>query len=262
MCLLPDEPARSVVAVVKLGGSVLVDVPAYRVAAEALARRVAAHPHERLVVVVSAREGVTDALSALARTLTRQPQRRALDLLWSTGEIESVALLTIALQQLGADAIGLNVHELGLHGSTCLRGVRLQDALRDHRLVVVPGFIATDDDGGIVSLGRGGSDLTAVLLAGELGAACELVKDVPGYFSEDPNRHRGAAPLPALSYEDALRMAANGCDLVQPRALEAAARANIRVVVRSLRDDVRQTVLAAPHSPAASLDGSGVLASV
>jgi aspartate kinase len=277
MCLLPDEPARSVVSVVKLGGSVLVDVPAYRAAADALTARAAARPDERLVVVVSAREGVTDALSALARTLTRRPKQRALDLLWSTGEIESVALLTIALQDAGADALGLNVHELGLRfcdvvpepstgvvpgfsrGPIFLHGDRVRAAVRDHQIVVVPGFIATDDDGAIVSLGRGGSDLTAVLLAAELGAACELVKDVPGYFSADPNRDPAATPLPALTYDDALAMAEKGCDLVQPRALEAAARAAVALVVRSLADQVGRTIVAGSHNHVGSLTRPDIL---
>jgi len=259
MCLLPDEPARSVVSVVKLGGSVLVDVPAYRAAADALVARAAARPEERLVVVVSAREGVTDALSALARTLTRRPQQRALDLLWSTGEIESVALLTIALQAVGADAICLNVHELGLRG-TRLHANRLHAALRDHRIVVVPGFIVTDEEGALVSLGRGGSDLTAVLLAAELGATCELVKDVPGYFSSDPNRDPAATPLPALTYDDALAMAAKGCDLVQARAIEVAARANVPIIVRPLADAVGQTILTGAHKHVASAGETAVFA--
>ncbi len=113
----------------------------------------------------------------------------------------------------------------------------LRRTFYDCSIAIVPGFFATLANGTMVSLGRGGSDLTAVLLAIELGAKqCELIKDVPGYFAGDPKVIEGARHLPTPSYDEALAMAKAGSDLVQVRALEEARAAGLRLVVRSLDD--------------------------
>jgi aspartate kinase len=115
--------------------------------------------------------------------------------------------------------------------------MELRRALDDDSVAVAPGFFATLASGMLVSLGRGGSDLSAVLFAKELRAEqCELIKDVPGYFSEDPHVHGEARHIPQLTYDKALAMAERGCELVQPRALEAARHARLRLVVRSMDD--------------------------
>jgi aspartate kinase len=109
--------------------------------------------------------------------------------------------------------------------------------LGKYSVAVVPGFFATDSTNAIVSLGRGGSDLTAVLLAEGLQACrCELVKDVPGYFTSDPHRDPTARPIAHLTFEKALELADAGCDLVQRNAIEAAARSGLPLVIRSLRE--------------------------
>ena len=111
-----------------------------------------------------------------------------------------------------------------------VRPLRLRALLADHDVVVVPGFLARGGGDAIVSLGRGGSDLTAVLLAAGLGAArCELLKDVPGYFTADPKRDPDARPIPSLAYARALEMADDGCELVQRHALEAAREHGVAV---------------------------------
>lgn len=236
------RPPTSVV-VVKLGGSVLTGLPAFERCAEAVRRDLNAAPHERWVVVVSAEQGLTDQLESLARGLNPSPDARTLDLLWSTGELRSVALLTLCLTRAGVRAVGLNVHQSGLFlrraraaaDAVGFSPLALRAALARHRVAVVPGFFARAEGDGLSSLGRGGSDLTAVLLAAGLRARrCELVKDVPGYFTRDPNRHADATPLPRLSYAQALALADAGCDLVQRRAVEAAARCGTPLVVRSL----------------------------
>src|SRR5258707_7609956 len=128
----------------------------------------------------------------------------------------SVALMTLHLEELGVAAIGLNVHETGLRfngaGSTEvgveLLSSELHRAFDDHSIVVVPGFFGTLTSGTLVSLGRGGSDLSAVLLADELDAEqCELIKDVCGYFTRDPKADPTAVRLGWISYDAALRMA-------------------------------------------------------
>ena len=246
------ERDSSSVVVVKLGGSVLSSEQAYARAAEFLCRRLVAAPAERIVAVVSAQQGVTDALERTSREILRTAGDRALHLLWSTGEIRSVALLALHLQARGIAAAALNVHETGLRldaheaGATeaSLHYSRLHAELAIHRVAVVPGFLATDAHGRIVALGRGGSDLTAVLLANGLGAArCELVKDVPGYFSADPHRDAAARHLSALTFEGALRMADHGCDLVQRRALEIAAEAGLPIVVRAMEESARSSTV-------------------
>jgi aspartate kinase len=232
------------IAVVKMGGSILTNLAAYRRAAIFVRGLLKEHPAERFVVVVSAQEGATDSLERLAKKIQATPNVAAQDLLWSTGETRSVALLAMHLEKLGVAAAPLNVHEAGLllpetereAGRIHLHGGRLSGVLADFRVAVVPGFFATNAASQIVSLGRGGSDLTAVLLAEGLRACrCELIKDVPGYFTSDPRKDSAARHIPFLSFEQAITMAAEGCNLVQRQAIEAAARCGLPLVIRSVR---------------------------
>src|SRR5271156_5339184 len=239
-----SEPKRGrEIAVVKIGGSILTKAGAYRRAAVFVRTMLRANPDEGFVVVVSAQEGATDSLERAARKIHREPNSAARDLLWSTGEIRSVALLTLQLEALGVQAAPLNIHEAGLTlpetvreaGHIRLNAGRLAGVLADFPVAVVPGFFATNAASQIVSLGRGGSDLTAVLLAEGLRACrCELIKDVPGYFTADPHKDVAARHIPHLTFEQALQLAMDGCDLVQRRAIEAAARAGLPLVVRSV----------------------------
>jgi aspartate kinase len=235
------------IAVIKIGGSILRNARAFRRAARCVRNRHIASPNELLVVVVSAQEGITDKLEARANEIVAQPNSSALDLLWSTGELRSVALLVLHLQALGISAAALNIHEagLGLPDGACESGPaarqvrinprRLRSLLAHHPVAVVPGFFATDAAGAVVSLGRGGSDLTAVLLAKALDACrCELLKDVPGYFTSDPHRDPTARHLPQLTFDHALALADEGCELVQRQAIQAAALCNLPLVIRSL----------------------------
>lgn len=231
--------------VLKIGGSVLRDAPSYAAAARYLRDRVTATADERLAVIVSAQYGATDALLAEARAIDPDAgagiDDDAVDLLWSTGELRSVALLALHLRRLGVDAVPFNVHQSGLIADrvdgTAVRPLRLLAALATARVVIVPGFLGVSAGGGVASLGRGGSDLTAVLLAAAIRAdACELIKDVPGYFTADPRRDATARPLRELTIDEALGMADAGCDLVQRAALGAAARASLHLVVRSMDD--------------------------
>jgi len=237
----------STIAVIKIGGSILKNARGYRQAARYVRNRHTSAPDEQLVVVVSAQEGVTDWLAESASKIVSGPNSAALDLLWSTGELRSVALLVLHLQSLGICAKALNIHEAGLTlgneprtkdmfaCNVRLRPHRLRSVLVQHSIAVVPGFFATDSDGAVHSLGRGGSDLTAVLLAKGLNASrCELLKDVPGYFTSDPHGNPNARHLPHLTFDEALAFADKGCDLVQRKAIEMAAQSNLPLVIRSL----------------------------
>jgi len=236
-----------VLTVLKLGGSVLRDDRSYAASARFLQQRLALAPQERLVVIVSAQYGTTDALHAEAQIIADDPCQLALDLLWSTGELRSVALLALHLQRIGVSAVPFNVHQTGLvacpeqrrgadrEAETTVRPMRLLAALAHARIVIVPGFLGVSPGGAVTSLGRGGSDLTAVLLAAAIHAdACELIKDVPGYFTVDPHRDAAAQPIHDLGIDEALRMADGGCDLVQRAALAAAAHADLHLVIRSM----------------------------
>ena len=238
---------RERIVVIKLGGSILVSAKAYKRAAIFVRNRQRADPDECLVIVVSAQEGATNKLERAARKIFREPHAAALDLLWSTGEIRSAAILALELQALGVRALPLNIHQAGLelsdrgsedaHFSDAVQFTprRLYQALAKYQVAIIPGFFATNPDGAIASLGRGGSDLTAVLVAKGLEASrCELIKDVPGYFTSDPHLDASALPIPRLTFEQALEFADGGCELVQRSAIEAAARCGLPLVIRSL----------------------------
>ena len=230
------------VSVVKIGGSVLAGPLAYRRVATFVEDRLRNAPGERILAVVSAELGVTDSLLATAREISADPDPSTLDLLWSTGELRSAALLALSLQAAGINATAINVHQTGLveaadpgvAGWSRLKPLRLRALLAVHDVVVAPGFLARGGGDSIVSLGRGGSDLTAVLLAAGLAARCELLKDVPGYFSADPKRDPAARPLTALSYAEAIAMADQGCELVQRHALVAARDHGVPLLVSAM----------------------------
>src|SRR5215207_1962729 len=230
-------------SVLKIGGSVLTGRQGFRRVASFIGERLVDRAGDRLVIVVSAENGTTDALLATATDIVAEPDRSTIDLLWSTGETHSAALLALHLQARGIRAAAANIHQTGLveaehaehPGRSSVRPLRLLALLHDYDVVVAPGFLARGRGDRIVSLGRGGSDLTAVLLADGLGASsCELVKDVPGYFTADPKRDPDARPLPTVSYERALEMADDGCDLVQRHAIVAARDRALPLVIRAL----------------------------
>jgi aspartate kinase len=244
------------IVVIKIGGSVLTGADAYHNAATIIAERIATAPEERVIAVVSAESGTTDALLAMARAIGEDPDPGVVDLLWSTGEIRSVALLTLCLHALGVRAAAANVHQTGLTrfaaraSRAALTSLRLRALMAEHRVVVVPGFLARSGGDRIASLGRGGSDLTAILVAAGLQAArCELLKDVAGYFTADPKDVPDARLLPWLSYSHALSMADDGCELVQRAALEAARDHGIELVISNACGRPGTRVSANPHLP-------------
>ncbi|MEW5981655.1 MAG: aspartate kinase [Acidobacteriota bacterium] len=232
------------VVVWKFGGSVLTSPAAYRRCARAVGTHLAARPRERIVAVVSALRGETDRLLSQAKWFGATPDPAALDLLWSTGETRSAALLALAIRQRGVPADSLAIHEAGLRATA--RGLRLRvDARRllarlsAVRVVVVPGFLALDRRGRIVSLGRGGSDLTAVAVAAALRARqCDLIKDVPGVFDADPGRTPSARRFDTVAVGDLLALADGGARIVQADALRLASRTCLPIVVRAI--DIRR----------------------
>lgn len=234
----------------KFGGSVLTDEEAYVSAAQHVARTV--EQGHRVVAVVSALSGRTDQLLSSAKKMQEDPDPETVDLLLATGELQSVALMTMALRQLGVKAQGLNPWQMGLHtdGShgdariTRINPLTLRTRLANHPAVIVPGFLGRREDFRITTLGRGGSDLSAVALAVALEAeACEFFKDVPGYFSADPKCVSDAVHRPFVTGGEAFELSRWGCRFLQDRAIQWAVESHCHVRLRALGEDSRATVL-------------------
>ena len=223
----------------KYGGSSVAD--AEKIAS--VARRVAesARGH-RVVVVVSAMGKTTDGLVALARQVTPSPEPREMDMLLATGEQVTIALLAMALHALGLRARSFTGPQVGMrtdraHTKARIRAItaeRVSRALDAGEVAVVAGFQGLSDEDEITTLGRGGSDLTAVALAATLGAdVCEIYTDVDGVYTADPNVVPDARKLGRVAYDEMLEMASLGARVLQSRSVEFAKKHGVTVHVRS-----------------------------
>ncbi|HXB96967.1 MAG TPA: aspartate kinase [bacterium] len=197
--------------------------------------------HE-LVVVVSAPGDTTDELIDLAHQITEHPDEREMDVLLATGEQQSIALLAIAIKDLGFDAISFTGPQVGIitdefHGKARIVKVgdeKIHKALKLGKIVIVAGFQGQTTDDYITTLGRGGSDLTAVALAAALNAdLCEFYKDVDGVYTANPRLVPDASKIEALSYEEMLEMASAGAQVLNARSVEFAKKNKVRIHVRS-----------------------------
>jgi aspartate kinase len=234
----------------KFGGSSVADAGRIRhVAKRVLAARTQGHD---VVVVVSAPGDMTDDLIGMARQITDQPSPRELDMLLATGEQVSIALLAMALHTDGAPAISLTGAQAGIrtepvHTRARILAVdrrRIDRELAGGRIVIVAGFQGLTDEAEITTLGRGGSDATAVALAQALGAErCQIYTDVEGIFTADPRIVPEARKLRQITYEELLEMASSGALVVQTRAAEMAMQHRVRLEVRSSFVDREGTVV-------------------
>ncbi|WP_303901030.1 aspartate kinase [Thiohalomonas denitrificans] len=195
-----------------------------------------------VVVVVSAMSGETNRLTDLAKSIMPEPDVREMDVLLSTGEQVTIALLSMALQQLGCEArsyTGAQVNILtdSAHSKARILGIdeeRVRDDLGAGRVVVVAGFQGMDEEGNITTLGRGGSDTTAVALAAALQAdECQIYTDVDGVYTTDPRVVSGARRLERITFEEMLEMASQGSKVLQIRAVEFAGKYNVPLRVLS-----------------------------
>jgi len=228
----------------KYGGSSVAD--AERI--NNVARRVtkARQTGNRVVVVVSAMGGTTDELIRLAHEISEQPESRELDVLLSTGEVVSSTLLAMALRSLGYKAISLSGAQAGIqtdatHSRARIRSVdpkRICKELDRDNIVIVAGFQGITDELDITTLGRGGSDTTAVAVAASLGAErCEIYTDVEGVYSADPRLVPEACRLEKIGYEEMLELATYGAKVMHPRAVELGELYNIPILVASSFSD-------------------------
>lgn len=243
-------PQQSVL-VHKYGGTSVGDVERIRKVARRIATAVT--DGHRLAVTVSAMGHTTDRLVALARELSDRPSKRELDMLMATGEQQSIALLAIALQALGVRSRSLTGWQAGfltdsLHGGARILEVdasRLRRAFEDVDVVVVAGFQGADTAGEITTLGRGGSDTTAVALAAAMGAPeCEIYTDTEGVYTTDPHAVPSARKLDVVDYDEMLELAALGARVLHPRSVWYARRYGVRIHVRSSFSYNRGTIVA------------------
>ena len=211
----------------------------------------------KLLVVVSAMSGVTDALVGQASFYSQSPNKRELDMLLSTGERASAALLAIALSSKGVDAISLSAKQAGLITNTDFGKARIKKIetnyinklLNQGKIVIIAGFqgqseAPEDEKGHVTTLGRGGSDLSAVAFAGALKAdLCEIYTDVEGIFTTDPRIEPRARKLDFISYEEILELASLGAKVLQYRSVELAKKLDVKLVVRSSFSDKEGTMI-------------------
>jgi len=236
------------IVVQKYGGSSVADVPKLERVADRIART--AREGKRVCVVVSAMGRTTDQLLALAREITDSPPRRELDMLLSTGERIAMALLAMAIQKRGIEAISFTGSQSGImtndrHSGARIievRPVRIQDELERDKIVIVAGFQGMSYKREITTLGRGGSDTTAVALAAALGASyCEICSDVDGVYTADPRVVAEALRLDTISYPEMQELAEHGAKVLNAQAVEWAEKAGIQIYARATHSEAGGT---------------------
>ncbi|MBI2437756.1 MAG: aspartate kinase, partial [Lentisphaerae bacterium] len=224
----------------KFGGSSVADAACIRrVAARVLQTQRRGH---KVVVIVSAMGDTTDDLIALAQQITATPSDREMDMLMSTGEQVSVAMLAMALHALGADAVSLTgpqagIFTDGMHRKAKIRGInprRIWKHLKAGQIVIVAGFQGQTPKRDIATLGRGGSDTTAVALAAALKAdRCQIFTDVEGVYSADPRIVKRARKLDEIAYDEMLELASLGAKVLMARSVEFAKKYGVELEVLS-----------------------------
>lgn len=205
-----------------------------------------------VVVVVSAMSGETNKLVGYAEHYSKNPAREEMDMLLSSGERVTASLLSIALQEMGYAATAMSGRKAGIvtdkvHTKARIEDIdptAMQEALKAGKIVVVAGFQGVTEDGNVTTLGRGGSDLSAVAIAGALKAElCEIYTDVTGIFTTDPRITSKAHKLDKISYDEMLELASLGAKVLQNRSVEMAKKLNVNLVTRSSFSDEEGTLI-------------------
>ena len=234
----------------KYGGTSVGSVDRIRAVAEKV--RSSVLQGHQLVVVVSAMSGETNRLLGLAAEISADASAREMDVILSTGEQVTIALLAIALQNLGCDAVSYTGGQVAIQTDNAYSKARIQNIdsakiksdLADNKVVVVAGFQGVDDSGNITTLGRGGSDTTAVALAAALGAdECQIYTDVDGVYTTDPRLVGDARKLDKITFEEMLEMASQGSKILQIRSVEFAGKYNVPLRVLSSFDEGEGTLI-------------------
>lgn len=237
------------VVVQKYGGSSLKTVDKIKKVAETVIKR--KDKGDSVVVVVSAMGDTTDELIFLAKQISENPDKRELDALVSTGEMISSSLLAMAIKNMGYDAVSYTAYQLGIKTSgqfgksliDDIDGMKLRESLIEGKIVIIAGFQGINEDGDITTLGRGGSDTTAVAIAVRLGGVCEIYTDVDGIYSVDPRNYKLAKKLNEIDYEEMLELASLGAQVMHSRSIELGQKYNIPIYVGLSNSEIPGTVI-------------------
>ena len=250
----------------KFGGTSVADTQKILAAARKAIR--AAKEGHKVVMVVSAMGKTTDHLVEMARQITDRPSSREMDMLLSTGEQVTISLMAIALESLGYNAVSFTGTQIGIltdsvHTKARIRSIStetMRRSLNEGKIVIAAGFQGVDDNNNITTLGRGGSDTTAVALAAALGAdACEIYTDVDGVYSTDPRLVPEARQLDRISYDEMLELASLGAGVMHSRSIEFAKKYHVPVVVRNSASDAPGTwIVDTPESPTEAVCGAAL----
>lgn len=234
----------------KFGGSSVANAErVFNVAKRIIATKEQGHD---VVVVLSAQGDTTDELIQKAKEINPEPSRREMDMLLTTGEQQSVALMAMALQKLGHSAISLNAYQVGMHTTSTYSNARfkridaerIQTELERKNIILVTGFQGINKYDDITTLGRGGSDTTAVALAAALKAdRCEIYTDVDGVYTADPRVVKTAKKLDEITYDEMLELASLGAKVLHNRSVEVAKKYNVELVVRSSLTNAEGTIV-------------------
>ena len=233
------------IVVQKYGGSSVADIDRIKNVANRIKQR--KDNNDDIVVVVSAMGKSTDNLIAMAKSLSQNPDKREMDVLLSTGEQVTISLLSIALNEMGIKAVSLTgaqagIKTDGIHMKNKIVDVddeRIRKYLAEGNVVIVAGFQGINENDDITTLGRGGSDTTAVALSAKLNAVCEIYTDVDGIYSVDPRLYSKARKIDVISYEEMMEMSCLGAKVMESRSIEIAARYNVNLYVASSMNDER-----------------------
>ena len=208
-----------------------------------------------LVIVVSAMSGETNKLIEYAHHFSKNPSKREMDMLLSSGERVTAALLAIALNEMGYKTIALTGRQAGIktdniHTYARIESInteRIEQEIKSGNIVIVAGFQGINNNGEVTTLGRGGSDLSAVALAGALKAdACEIYSDVDGIYTTDPRIEPKAKKLDFISYDEMLELSSLGAKVLQNRSVELAKKMGVKIIAKSSFSDSEGTVIAEP----------------
>lgn len=220
---------------------------------KAVARRVIDEKNKgkNIVVVVSAMGKTTDHLVNLSREISKNPSKRDLDMLLSTGEQVSISLLSMAFQEYGYESISLTGFQAGIKtkGAYTKNKIldidirKIKEFLSEGKIVVVAGFQGINETGDITTLGRGGSDTTAVAIAAKLKCECSIYTDVEGIYSVDPRLYKDSKKLDYISYEEMMEMASLGAGVMETRAVEIGCKYNVPIYVASSLQDKKGTYI-------------------
>ncbi|MDA3945720.1 MAG: aspartate kinase [Helicobacteraceae bacterium] len=234
----------------KFGGTSVGDLDRIQNVANRIARTVS--EGHQVVVVVSAMSGETNKLVSYAEHFSDNPERAEVDMLLSSGERVTAALLSIALNEMGYSATSMTGRRAGIITDMVHTKARIEridaapmkNALAEGKIIVIAGFQGVNEEGRVTTLGRGGSDLSAVAVAGAIGAdLCEIYTDVDGIYTTDPRIEPTAKKLDKISYDEMLELASLGAKVLQNRSVELAKKLNVNLVTRSSFSDAEGTLI-------------------